>query len=179
VACAAICSRQGDLKALIAYSSVVHMGLVGVGLLMCRELGRSCALMMVIAHGVCSPMIFSYAFRLYKQVHRRLLCLGRRGLTCPAASTLLCLLLLVNLGVPPSLNLCREVAGYCAILPYYFSAAAALPAAVIFGILYNLVAYVGLTHGKETASSGDHPRPHEYLVRLALSLVLPLDLGIF
>lgn len=56
------CLRQGDMKALIAYSSVVHMSVVIIGLLNGSELGFTCAIIMVLGHGVTSPFIFAMAF---------------------------------------------------------------------------------------------------------------------
>ena len=59
---ALICLRQGDLKVLVAYSSVVHMGVVRIGLIRGTELGYTCALMMALAHGLCSPFLFAISY---------------------------------------------------------------------------------------------------------------------
>lgn len=59
---ALVCLRQGDIKLLIAYSSVVHMGVVILGFIRGTELGYSCGLMIVLAHGLRSPFIFAYSF---------------------------------------------------------------------------------------------------------------------
>ena len=56
-----ICLRQRDIKSLIAYSSVVHMGFVTIGLMSGSELGYSRAIIMVIAHGISSPILFAIA----------------------------------------------------------------------------------------------------------------------
>lgn len=153
------------------------MGLVGVGLLLGRELGRACSLMIIVAHGICSPMIFGYAYTLYSVVHRRLLAVRRGGLTHPVLSLLFCVLVAVNIGVPPFLNLWREVAGYTALLPCWFSASVVLAVVVVFGMVYNLFAYVSTTHGKETRCARYTMQPHPYINRVLFSLVLTLDLG--
>jgi NADH:ubiquinone oxidoreductase subunit 4 (subunit M) len=59
---ALICLRQGDLKLLIAYSSVVHMGVVTLGFIRATELGYSCGLIMVLGHGLSSPFIFAFSY---------------------------------------------------------------------------------------------------------------------
>merc|ERR1719290_744635 len=102
-----VCSPiwQWDMKALVAYSSVVHIGVVGTGLYAGSELGRVAALAMVVGHGVCSPIIFSYAYYLYRFSHRRLLARSRGGLTSPMMCALFLMLIAVNIGVPPFLNL--------------------------------------------------------------------------
>jgi len=117
VACGALCLRQWDIKSLIAYSSVVHMGVVGVGLLLGTELGYGAALLMVVGHGVCSPLVFSYAFYVYQFTHRRLLARCRGGLTRPVIAALFLLIIAVNIGAPPFLNLWREVMMFTALLP--------------------------------------------------------------
>jgi len=104
VACCLRCLRQGDLKSLIAYSSVVHIGVVTAGLVMGRELARSGALIIVVGHGLCSPCLFRYAYGLYCNVHRRLIVLGRGGRAHPLIVSILLLLVAINIGVPPSLN---------------------------------------------------------------------------
>ena len=105
VVCGALCLRQWDMKRLVAYSSVVHMGVVGVGLLVGGELGRGAALIIVVGHGVCSPMIFRYAYYLYRSTHSRLLSRCRGGLAGPVMRFVFFLLIAVNIGVPPFINL--------------------------------------------------------------------------
>jgi len=53
-------ARQGDLKLLIAYSSVVHIGIVRLGLLRGTEMGYCSRIIMIIRHGLCSPFIFAF-----------------------------------------------------------------------------------------------------------------------
>jgi len=105
VASGALCLRQWDIKSLIAYSSVVHIGVVGTGLLLGTELGAGAALLIVVGHGVCSPMVFSYAFHVYQFTHSRLLVRCRGGLTRPVMAVVFLLIIAVNIGVPPFLNL--------------------------------------------------------------------------
>jgi len=105
IACRLICARQWDAKRLIAFSSVVHMGVVTVGVAVGSELGYLCAVLMVVAHGVCSPLLFAIVFRLYLHRHRRLLTANRGRLSAPLGVLMLFFLLAVNIGVPPFLNL--------------------------------------------------------------------------
>lgn len=57
-----ICLRQGDLKVLIAYSSVVHMGVVTLSFMRGTPIGCSSGVMIVIGHGFCSPFLFVIAY---------------------------------------------------------------------------------------------------------------------
>lgn len=102
--CCFRCVRQWDTKGLIAYSSIVHMGVVSVGLVSGSELGYHCGLIMVIAHGVCSPLLFGIAFYLYTNSSSRLLIHNRGSLRTPIVASFLFVLLAVNIGVPPFVN---------------------------------------------------------------------------
>lgn len=105
IACRRICARQWDAKRLIAFSSVVHIGVVTVGVVVGSELGYLCAFIMIVAHGVCSPLLFGVAYRFYLRRHSRLLASNRGQLASPVATLMVFLLLAVNIGVPPFLNL--------------------------------------------------------------------------
>nr|AKS04075.1 NADH dehydrogenase subunit 4 [Parasagitta setosa] len=145
-----ICTRQWDSKSLIAYSSVVHMGVVTIGVVSGSEMGYLCALMMVIAHGVCSPMMFAMAYLLYSNSHTRLLSSNRGLLTIPFMSLFLFLLLAINMGVPPFLNLWSEVLMFISLMTIFSNSLWMLIPIAFLGVLYNLFMYISLSHGKET-----------------------------
>lgn len=97
---------------------MVHIGVVTVGVMVGSELGYLSAYLMVVAHGICSPLLFGIAYRFYQGRHSRLLNSNRGRLATPLATLALFLLLAVNMGVPPFLNLWREVLMFCSLLPY-------------------------------------------------------------
>ena len=72
-----ICLRQTDLKALIAYSSVSHMGLVVGGILIQTPWGFTGALTLMIAHGLASSALFCLANTNYERTHSRTMLLAR------------------------------------------------------------------------------------------------------
>lgn len=74
-----ICLRQTDIKALIAYSSVAHMGLVLCGLMLFRWWGLGGAVAVIVGHGLCSSGLFCLANIAYERVGSRRL-LVRKGL---------------------------------------------------------------------------------------------------
>ena len=98
-----ICLRQGDLKLLIAYSSVVHMGVVTIGFMRGTETGYSCAIMMVVAHGLCSPFLFSFAHWIYETSHSRLIL--NNSNSWPIRKGVFMILISANMGLPPGLGL--------------------------------------------------------------------------
>merc|ERR1719334_401111 len=84
--CSLVCIRQADLKSLIAYSSVVHIGVVTVGIVRGLKVGYQCAIMIVIAHGVCSPIIFALAYLVYNSSHTRVISSNKGSLRTPVLS---------------------------------------------------------------------------------------------
>ena len=147
--CRIVCIRQWDLKSLIAYSSVVHMGVVTVGIVRGLKVGYQCAIMIVIAHGVCSPIIFALAYLVYNSSHTRVISSNKGSLRTPVLSFFLFLLLAINMGVPPSLNLWREVFIFVAFLRIITYSTLFLIIIAFLGVVYNLFIYVSLRQSKE------------------------------
>nr|YP_010397807.1 NADH dehydrogenase subunit 4 [Rasbora elegans]UQJ79019.1 NADH dehydrogenase subunit 4 [Rasbora elegans] len=105
-----ICLRQTDLKSLIAYSSVSHMGLVAGGVMIQTTWGFSGAIALMIAHGLTSSMLFCLANTTYERVHSRTMILIR-GLQMmfPLAAMWWFIANLANLALPPLPNLVGEL----------------------------------------------------------------------
>lgn len=72
-----ICIRQSDLKALIAYSSVGHIGLIVAGIISNTSLGMYGGLAIIIAHGLVSSALFCLANITYEITHTRSVALTR------------------------------------------------------------------------------------------------------
>nr|YP_161230.1 NADH dehydrogenase subunit 4 [Macrotis lagotis]CAG26416.1 NADH dehydrogenase subunit 4 [Macrotis lagotis] len=105
-----ICLRQTDLKSLIAYSSVSHMGLVIIAALMQSTLSFMGATTLMIAHGLTSSMLFCLANTNYERIHSRILILARGlQMILPLMCTWWLLASLANLALPPSINLLGEL----------------------------------------------------------------------
>jgi NADH-ubiquinone oxidoreductase chain 4 len=66
-----VCLRQSDLRALIAYSSVVHIGLVLGGLITITHWGFRGALLVIIGHGLCSSGLFCLSNIGYERLSSR------------------------------------------------------------------------------------------------------------
>nr|YP_717023.1 NADH dehydrogenase subunit 4 [Cranoglanis bouderius]AAW67013.1 NADH dehydrogenase subunit 4 [Cranoglanis bouderius] len=105
-----ICLRQTDLKSLMAYSSVSHMGLVAGGILIQTPWGFTGALVLMIAHGLVSSALFCLANTTYERTHSRTMILAR-GLQIifPLTAFWWFLSNLANLGLPPLPNLMGEL----------------------------------------------------------------------
>nr|QJQ26991.1 NADH dehydrogenase subunit 4 [Athene noctua] len=105
-----MCLRQTDLKSLIAYSSVSHMGLVVAATIIQTPWSFSGALILMISHGLTSSMLFCLANTTYERTHSRTMLLTR-GLQplLPLMSTWWLLASLTNMALPPTTNLLAEL----------------------------------------------------------------------
>nr|NP_739902.1 NADH dehydrogenase subunit 4 [Beryx decadactylus]QNK04309.1 NADH dehydrogenase subunit 4 [Beryx decadactylus]BAC23498.1 NADH dehydrogenase subunit 4 [Beryx decadactylus] len=105
-----ICLRQTDLKSLIAYSSVSHMGLVAGGILIQTPWGFTGALILMIAHGLASSALFCLANTNYERTHSRTMVLARGlQMVLPLMTTWWFIASLANLALPPLPNLMGEL----------------------------------------------------------------------
>lgn len=106
-----ICLRQTDLKSLIAYSSVGHIGLVVAGILIQTPWGYTGAIVLIIAHGLTSSALFCLANTNYERTHSRTIVLARGlQIILPLITTWWFIASLANLALPPLPNLIAELA---------------------------------------------------------------------
>jgi len=105
-----ICLVNSDIKVVIAYSSVVHMSLIILGILSLFSLGLEGRLMVIIAHGVCSSGMFYGANIIYERSHSRRYFLNSGGLSKSSDFSILWfLLIMANFGGPFTINLLGEI----------------------------------------------------------------------
>ena len=110
VLCGIICLRQTDMKALIAYRSVTHMGVVVGGIIRNTVWGWQGVLLIMIAHGLVSSRIFAGANILYQVFSsRRLFFIKGVIRVIPLISLVWFFSLRANIGVPPTINLEGEI----------------------------------------------------------------------
>lgn len=105
-----ICLRQTDIKALIAYSSVAHIGIVLSGLLTLNYWGLRGRYTLIIAHGLCSSGLFCLANISYERLGSRRLLINKGLLNfLPRLSLWWFLLCAGNMAAPPTINLLGEI----------------------------------------------------------------------
>lgn len=105
-----LCLRQIDLKMLIAYSSVVHISVMFVGLMRFSFLGLGGAVLIIVAHGFISPLIFYLITSCYDIFHSRsMLVLKGVLLSSPVFCLFWFLSSSLNLRVPPFMSFYSEV----------------------------------------------------------------------
>nr|YP_010401504.1 NADH dehydrogenase subunit 4 [Trimerodytes annularis]UQT68000.1 NADH dehydrogenase subunit 4 [Trimerodytes annularis] len=104
------CLQQTDLKSLIAYSSISHMGLVIAAIMIQTQWSLSGAMALMIAHGFTSSALFCLANTSYERTNTRIMILTR-GLhnILPMMTAWWLMTNLMNIATPPSMNFTGEL----------------------------------------------------------------------
>nr|YP_010415465.1 NADH dehydrogenase subunit 4 [Ziczacella heptapotamica]USC52155.1 NADH dehydrogenase subunit 4 [Ziczacella heptapotamica] len=117
-----ICLIQGDVKCLIAYSSIAHMSLCLIGLLSMSKWGVIGAYLMMISHGLCSSGLFCLANISYERLSSRSFFLNKGLLTfMPSMCSMWFLFSSFNMGCPPSLNFLSEIFILNSMMMFWFN----------------------------------------------------------
>nr|YP_006503865.1 NADH dehydrogenase subunit 4 [Elodia flavipalpis]AFA46595.1 NADH dehydrogenase subunit 4 [Elodia flavipalpis] len=144
-----VCLRQTDLKALIAYSSVAHMGIVLTGLMTLTFSGMCSSYTLMIAHGLCSSGLFCLANISYERLGSRSLLINKGLLNFMPSMTLWWFLLSSsNMAAPPTLNLLSEISLINSIVSWSWVSMLMLSFLSFFSASYTLYLYSYSQHGK-------------------------------
>ena len=143
--------RQTDIKRLIAYSSVAHMGLVTLAIFTHSIEGLIASIAMMIAHGLVSSALFMSSAVLYVRHHSRVIRYFRGIVTTmPIFSSISLLLILANIGFPLTFNFIAEFFSILAAFNYSYlvgilSCIGALLATVYALYFYNRIYFGSLS----------------------------------
>nr|AEZ55654.1 NADH dehydrogenase subunit 4 [Byrrhus sp. MJTNT-2012] len=144
-----VCLRQSDIKLLIAYSSVAHMGLVLSGILTMNYWGFCGSFLMMIAHGLCSSGLFCLANISYERLMSRSIYLNKGLMNLmPSMSLWWFLFCSCNMAAPPSLNLMGEIMLFNSLIGWSFKLMFFLIFISFFSAAYSLYLYSFTQHGK-------------------------------
>ena len=133
------CLAQTDMKRLIAFSSVAHMGFVTLGFFIFNDLGVSGALVQMIAHGFVSGAMFLCIGVLYDRVHsREIASYGGVVNTMPKFAAFAMFFAMANCGLPGTAGFVGEWMVILGAVQYQFVIGAIAASALIFGAAYTL-----------------------------------------
>nr|YP_009122994.1 NADH dehydrogenase subunit 4 [Strigamia maritima]AJK90878.1 NADH dehydrogenase subunit 4 [Strigamia maritima] len=162
-----LCLRQYDIKSLVAYSSVAHMGLVLGGIFSGGSWGWGGAMVLMLGHGLCSSGLFFLSGVVYDRMGSRSIYLGRGlALVLPGLSLWWILLSAGNMAAPPTINLMGEVMLLVALYGWCSYVLFILVIVSFFGAAYTLYLYAISQHGGFNyffGFSGDSVREHASL----------------
>nr|YP_010957078.1 NADH dehydrogenase subunit 4 [Anthias woodsi]WMY90340.1 NADH dehydrogenase subunit 4 [Anthias woodsi]WNH19901.1 NADH dehydrogenase subunit 4 [Anthias woodsi] len=174
---ASICLRQTDLKSLIAYSSVSHMGLVASAILVGTAWGFTGAIILMIAHGLTSSLLFCLANTNYERTHSRTMLLARGlQMILPLMGTWWFIASLANLGLPPLPNLMAELFIMTAIYDWSWWTILLLGAGSLITVAYSLFMYLTTQRGPTPKHMINLPPSHTREHLLVILHILPLIL---
>nr|UHJ17989.1 NADH dehydrogenase subunit 4 [Mustela haidarum]UHJ18002.1 NADH dehydrogenase subunit 4 [Mustela haidarum]UHJ18015.1 NADH dehydrogenase subunit 4 [Mustela haidarum]UHJ18028.1 NADH dehydrogenase subunit 4 [Mustela haidarum]UHJ18041.1 NADH dehydrogenase subunit 4 [Mustela haidarum] len=146
-----ICLRQTDLKSLIAYSSVSHMALVIMAVLIQSPWSYMGATALMIAHGLTSSMLFCLANSNYERIHSRTMILARGLQTLlPLMAAWWLLASLTNLALPPTINLVGELFVVMASFSWSNITIVLMGVNITITALYSLYMLITTQRGKYT-----------------------------
>jgi NADH-quinone oxidoreductase subunit M len=133
---------QQDMKKLVAYSSIAHMGFVTLGFFIFNELGVSGGLVQMIAHGFVSGAMFLSIGVLYDRVHsREIASYGGVVNTMPKFAAFALLFSMANCGLPGTAGFVGEWMVILGAVQHDFLIGALAATALIFGAAYTLWMY--------------------------------------
>nr|YP_009545522.1 NADH dehydrogenase subunit 4 [Metapenaeopsis barbata]AYO45600.1 NADH dehydrogenase subunit 4 [Metapenaeopsis barbata] len=144
-----MCLRQVDIKALIAYSSVAHMGLVLAGLVVFGWWGVNGAVVVMIGHGLCSSGLFCLANMVYERVGSRSLLISKGLMNfMPSMALWWFLLSAGNMAAPPTLNLLGEISLIISVVSWSNISMLVIALLSFFSAAYTLYMFSLSQHGK-------------------------------
>nr|YP_010946942.1 NADH dehydrogenase subunit 4 [Sigmella digitalis]WGO57699.1 NADH dehydrogenase subunit 4 [Sigmella digitalis] len=143
-----ICLRQTDLKSLVAYSSVAHMGIVMGGLMTMFYWGFCGSYTLMIAHGLCSSGLFCLVNISYERLGSRSLLINKGLMNfMPSMSMWWFLLSACNMAAPPSLNLLGEISLLNSLVGWSYLTMIVLVLLSFFSSAYTLYLFSYSQHG--------------------------------
>ena len=147
---------QTDMKKLVAYSSIAHMGFVTLGFFLFNELGIVGGLVQMIGHGFVSGAMFFSIGVLYDRVHsREIASYGGVVNTMPKFAAFALLFAMANSGLPGTAGFVGEWLVILGAVEYDFLIGMLAATALILGASYNLWMYKRVYFGDVT---NDHVR---------------------
>ncbi len=130
---------QRDMKKLVAYSSVAHMGFVTLGFFIFNDLGIAGGIVQMIAHGFVSAAMFLCIGVLYDRMHsREIASYGGVVNTMPQFTVFALLFAMANCGLPGTAGFVGEWMVILGAVKFKFWVGAAAASALVFGAAYTL-----------------------------------------
>jgi NADH-quinone oxidoreductase subunit M len=168
---------QTDMKKLIAYSSISHMGFVTLGFFLFSELGMQGGLVQMISHGFVSAALFLCVGVMYDRMHSRQIAdYGGVVNTMPKFAAFMMLFAMANAGLPGTSGFVGEFMVILAAVRANFWLAFAAATTMILGAAYTLWMYrrviFGAVANDRVAALTDLSRREFWLLAVLAGLVL-------
>ncbi|HYD57553.1 MAG TPA: NADH-quinone oxidoreductase subunit M [Burkholderiales bacterium] len=173
---------QTDMKRLIAYSSISHMGFVTLGFFIFNAYGVEGALVQMISHGFVSAAMFLCVGVMYDRMHTRMIAdYGGVVNTMPKFAALMMLFAMANCGLPATSGFVGEFMVIMGAMKANFWVAFAAATTLVWGAAYTLWMYKRVIFGavaNENVAALQDLNPRELLVLGSLAAVV-LFMGVY
>lgn len=171
---AMVAYAQEDVKQVVAYSSVSHMGVIILGTFALNVEGISGSIFLMIAHGVVSGALFFLVGVIYDRRHTKMMDqFGGLAHAMPRYATIFGLMLMASVGMPLTINFVGE---FLSLLGFYQQShilTLLAGVAIIVGAIYMLAAYKKMFFGEITK---DENRDLKDINKRELLALIPLSI---
>lgn len=173
---------QTDMKKLVAYSSIAHMGFVTLGFFMFNSLGMQGGIIQMISHGFVSGAMFLCIGVLYDRVHSREIAdYGGVVNTMPKFAALFMLFTMANAGLPATSGFVGEFLVILGAVEYNFWVAFLAALTLILGAAYSLWMYKRVIFGavaNEKVAALKDLNTREFSMLLVMAIIV-LAMGLY
>merc|ERR1712007_173390 len=138
------CLMLDDMKQVIAYRRIGHIGLVVGTILIDNEMGLLRGLLIMVGHGFTSSLIFYLGNEAYGARRSRSLRLIKLS---PVLRLCLGAVLILNISFPPSINVFGEIRAIISMIFVYPRSVLLVLLLVLLGGLFNIKLYLSIRHG--------------------------------
>ncbi|RIV89477.1 NADH-quinone oxidoreductase subunit M [Aurantiacibacter xanthus] len=164
---------QHDMKKLIAYSSVAHMGIVTAGLFAFNTQGLEGAMVMMLSHGLVSGALFLCVGVIYDRLHTREISrYGGLAINMPAYATIFLFFTMASIGLPGTSGFVAEFLSLAGVYQISSWAAFVCTTGIILGAAYMLYLYRRVAFGaqvNEDAAAMPDLSTREYLLLVPIA----------
>nr|YP_010363429.1 NADH dehydrogenase subunit 4 [Atkinsoniella yunnanana]UNZ12530.1 NADH dehydrogenase subunit 4 [Atkinsoniella yunnanana] len=144
-----ICLIQGDVKCLIAYSSVAHMGMSLMGLLTMTKFGLYGSYLMMLGHGLCSSGLFCLTNISYERMLSRSFMLNKGFMIyMPSMCMIWFMFCSFNMSCPPSINFISEIFIMNSMIFYWSNSIYYVLMISFFAACFSFYLFSFTQHGK-------------------------------
>lgn len=179
---AMVAYAQKDIKQVVAYSSVSHMGVIILGTFALNVEGISGSIFLMIAHGVVSGALFLLVGVIYDRRHTKLMSeFGGLASVMPRFATIFGIMMMASVGMPLTINFVGE---FLSLLGFYKQShilTLLAGIAIIVGAIYMLAAYKKMFFGEVTKEENKNlPDVNKReLIALVPLVIITIWLGIY
>jgi len=179
---AMVAYAQKDIKQVIAYSSVSHMGVIILGIFALNVEGVSGSIFLMIGHGVVSGALFLLVGVIYDRRHTKLMSeFGGLAHSMPRYATIFGIMMMASVGMPLTINFVGEFLSFLGFYQQSHILTLLAGTAIIVGAIYMLTAYKKLFFGEITNEENRNlpdVNKREYVALIPL-VVISIWLGIY